>query len=98
MGLQLLPLAKLITTLRAIPVPVWLLLDDVLIAGVAVDHLDEPRHGPPDHVVQGEVGGGHHLLVVARHVLLEVARMFERSVALVTNVRLARVTVVNSIR
>ena len=97
-GLQLLPLAKLVTTLGTVPVPVRLLLDDVLVAGVSVDHLDQAGHGPPDHAVQGEVWGGHHLLVVARHVLLEVARVFERSVALVTNVGFARIPVVNSVR
>ncbi len=97
-GLQLFPLTELVTTLGTVPVPVRLLLDDILVAGVAIDHLDQPGHGPPDHVVQGEVGGGHHLLVMARHVLLEVARVFERSVALVTNVRLARIPVVNSVR
>ena len=40
---------------------------------------------------------GHHWFVVARHVLLEVARVLERPVAVVADVRLARVPVVHPV-
>ena len=40
---------------------------------------------------------GHHRFVVACHVLLEVARVLERPVAVVADVRLARVPVVHSV-
>ena len=40
---------------------------------------------------------GDHRFVVARHVLLEVARMLERPVAVVTDVGLARVPVVHTV-
>ena len=41
---------------------------------------------------------GDHRFIVARHVLLEVARVLERPVALVTDVGLARVSVIHPIR
>ena len=41
---------------------------------------------------------GDHWLVVAGHVLLEVARVLERPVAVVTDVGLARVPVVHPVR
>ena len=40
---------------------------------------------------------GDHRFVVARHVLLEVARVLERPVAVVADVRLARVPVVHPV-
>ena len=79
-------------------VPVFLLgLHDVLVAGVPVDHLDQPRHWSPQQVLHGKVGSRDELLVVTGHVLLEVARVLEGPVALLAHVRLARVPVVYSV-
>ena len=62
---------------------------------LAVDHLEEAGHGALEYV--GEGGCGDLRAVVAGHVLLEVAGVLEGSVAVLADVGLAGVPVVDTV-
>ena len=94
--LQLHTQRELAPALRAVPV-LLLGLHDVLVAGVPVDHLDQPRHWSPQQVLHGKVWSRDELFVVASHVLLEVPRVLERSITLLADICLARVSIVHSV-
>ena len=96
MSLQLHAARELVAALRAVPL-LLLSLHDVLVAGVPVDHLDQPRHWSPQQVLHGKVWSRDELFVVTGHVLLEVARVLECSIALLADISLARVTIVHSV-
>ena len=93
MGLQLDVLVKALLTLRTLPVGLG---GRVIPVPVPRQHLDEAGQRTLKEV--DETGrGGHRHTVVGRHVLLEVARVLKRPVALLAHVDLARVPIINSV-